>query len=164
MKVVVLGGGESGYGSAVLAQVKGLEIFLSDKGTIAPKYAEILDRYGIAYEEGTHTEARILDADLARRVSIRNEQIETTVVDYGNGNRVLGKTNYAALRSGEIEVGGHRIRTAPVSSLAKAREIAELLRERIRSGKFLLSEPVRPMPTGTTTKKLQIREEPGRNH
>ena len=65
MKVVVLGGGESGYGSAVLAQVKGLEIFLSDKGTIAPKYAEILDRYGIAYEEGTHTEARILDADLA---------------------------------------------------------------------------------------------------
>ena len=97
-------------------------------------------------------------------VSIRNEQIETTVVDYGNGNRVLGKTNYAALRSGEIEVGGHRIRTAPVSSLAKAREIAELLRERIRSGKFLLSEPVRPMPTGTTTKKLQIREEPGRNH
>ena len=65
MKAVVLGGGESGYGSAVLAQVKGLEIFLSDKGTIAPKYAEILDRYGIAYEEGTHTEARILDADLA---------------------------------------------------------------------------------------------------
>ena len=65
MKVVVLGGGESGYGSAVLAQVKGLEVFLSDKGTIAPKYAEILDRYGIAYEEGTHTEARILDADLA---------------------------------------------------------------------------------------------------
>ena len=49
MKVVVLGGGESGYGSAVLAQVKGLEVFLSDKGTIAPKYAEILDRYGIPY-------------------------------------------------------------------------------------------------------------------
>ena len=114
MKVVVLGGGESGYGSAVLAQVKGLEVFLSDKGTIAPKYAEILDRYGIAYEEGTHTEARILDADLARRVSIRNEQIETTVVDYGNGNRVLGKTNYAALRSGEIAIRKERPSASPV--------------------------------------------------
>lgn len=122
------------------------------------------EKYGCSLFVGIGIPIPILDADLARRVSIRNEQIETTVVDYGNGNRVLGKTNYAALRSGEIEVGGHRIRTAPVSSLAKAREIAELLRERIRSGKFLLSEPVRPMPTGTTTKKLQIREEPGRNH
>ena len=65
MKAVVLGGGESGYGSAVLAQVKGLDVFLSDKGRIEPKYAEVLDRYGIAYEEGTHTEARILDADFA---------------------------------------------------------------------------------------------------
>ncbi len=49
MKAVVLGGGESGYGSAVLAQVKGLDVFLSDKGRIESKYAEVLDRYGIAY-------------------------------------------------------------------------------------------------------------------
>ena len=60
MKVVVLGGGESGYGSAVLAQVKGLEVFLSDKGTIAPKYAEILDRYGIAYEDAISGQETIL--------------------------------------------------------------------------------------------------------
>lgn len=57
-----------------------------------------------------------------------------------------------------VEIEGNNI------TRQKAAEIAELLRERIRSGKFLLSEPVRPMPTGTTTKKLQIREEPGRNH
>ena len=61
-------------------------------------------------------------------------------------------------------VGGQRIRTAPVSSLSKAREIAELLKERIRSGRFLLSEPVRPMPAGTATKKLEIRETPERTY
>lgn len=64
MKVVVLGGGESGYGSAVLAKVKGLEIFLSDNGKIEPQYAAILAQYDIEYEAGKHTESRILDADL----------------------------------------------------------------------------------------------------
>lgn len=64
MKIVVLGGGESGYGSAVLAKVKGLEVFLSDIGQIELKYSSILDQYGIEYEQGKHTEAKILDADL----------------------------------------------------------------------------------------------------
>ncbi len=61
-KIVVLGGGESGYGSAVLAKVKGFDIFVSDMGTIAPRYAAILDRYGIPYEQGGHTPERIFDA------------------------------------------------------------------------------------------------------
>ena len=64
MKTVILGGGESGYGSAVLAKMKNMEVFLSDYGTIAPKYTAVLDRYGIEYESGQHTESRILDADL----------------------------------------------------------------------------------------------------
>lgn len=65
MKAVILGGGESGYGSAVLAKVKGLDVFLTDNGRIEPKYAAVLDRYGIEYEQGAHTQERILDADLA---------------------------------------------------------------------------------------------------
>ena len=96
----------------------------------------------------------VLDEDMARRVSIRNEQIETTVVDYGNGNKVLGKTNYAALQSGSIEVNGQKVRTAPVASLAKAREIADILKSWIQKGEFLLTEPVRPMPVGTSLKGL----------
>ncbi len=120
------------------------------------------ERYGCSLFVGIGVPIPILDTDLARRVSIRNEQIETTVVDYGNGNAVLGRTDYAALQSGEIEIGGRRIRTSPVSSISKAREIAELLKERIRSGRFLLSAPVRPMPAGTAMKKLRIRETPER--
>ncbi len=64
-KAVILGGGESGCGSAVLAKAKGWKVFLTDRGTIAPKYFELLDRYGIDYEQGAHTESSILDADLA---------------------------------------------------------------------------------------------------
>lgn len=64
-RVVVLGGGESGYGSAILAKVKGFDVFLSDKGKIADKYKAQLEKWGIPYEEGTHTEELILNADEA---------------------------------------------------------------------------------------------------
>ena len=62
-KIAVLGGGESGVGAAVLAQVKGFDVWLSDMGTIADRYKERLEQYNIAWEEGGHTEQRILDAD-----------------------------------------------------------------------------------------------------
>ncbi|HJA14328.1 MAG TPA: homocysteine biosynthesis protein [Candidatus Butyricimonas faecavium] len=113
------------------------------------------EKYGVSMFVGIGIPIPILDEDLARRVSIRNEQIETTVVDYGDGNKILGKTNYAALQSGEIEVNGHKIKTAPVASLSKARQIAEILKSWIQNGNFLLTEPVRPMPTGTSLKGLQ---------
>ena len=113
------------------------------------------EKYGVSMFVGIGIPIPILDEDLARRVSIRNEQIETTVVDYGDGNKILGKTNYAALQSGEIEVNGHKIKTAPVASLSKARQIAEILKSWIQKGDFLLTEPVRPMPTGTSLKQLK---------
>lgn len=62
-KIAVLGGGESGVGAAVLAHVKGFDVWLSDMGTIADRYKERLEQYNIAWEEGGHTEQRILDAD-----------------------------------------------------------------------------------------------------
>ena len=62
-KLVVLGGGESGVGAAILAKKKGMEVFLSDMGKIAPKYKQALDEANIPWEEGTHTESMILDAD-----------------------------------------------------------------------------------------------------
>lgn len=58
-----MGGAESGVGAAVLAKVKGFDVFLSDNGKIKPEYKEILDKWGIDYEEGGHTEEKILSAD-----------------------------------------------------------------------------------------------------
>lgn len=123
--------------------------------------AAYYEKYGVSLFVGIGIPIPVLDEDMARRVSIRNEQIETTIVDYGNGNRILGKTDYAALRSGEIEINGQKVRTAPVASLAKAREIAEVLKSRIQKGNFLLTEPVRPMPVGTRLNPLL--EKPAEN-
>ena len=63
-RLVVLGGGESGVGAAILGKVKGMDVFLSDMGEISSKYKAMLDSYSIPYEEGKHTEDEILDADL----------------------------------------------------------------------------------------------------
>ena len=62
-KMVILGAAESGVGAAVLAQKKGFEVFVSDMGKIKPRYVEMLNRYGIEWEDGHHTEDRILEAD-----------------------------------------------------------------------------------------------------
>lgn len=60
--LVVLGGAESGVGAAVLAKVKGFDVFLSDSGAIKPEYRAMLEKWGIEYEEGGHSEERILRA------------------------------------------------------------------------------------------------------
>lgn len=61
-KIVILGGGESGVGSAILAKSKGFDVFLSDKGSLQDKYKAELEQYGIPYEENEHTENTILTA------------------------------------------------------------------------------------------------------
>jgi UDP-N-acetylmuramoylalanine--D-glutamate ligase len=61
-RLVVLGGGESGAGAAVLAKKQGFDVFVSDSSEIKPKYKDILEKYGIAYEEKQHTEELILNA------------------------------------------------------------------------------------------------------
>ena len=63
-KLVVLGAGESGTGAAVLGKVKGYDVFVSDMGTIKEPYRAMLDQNGIAWEEGQHTEERVLQADV----------------------------------------------------------------------------------------------------
>ncbi len=62
-RIVVLGGGESGAGAAVLAKKEGFDVFLSDSVTIKDNYKRLLDGHGIAWEEGGHTEEKILSAD-----------------------------------------------------------------------------------------------------
>ena len=62
-KLVILGGGESGVGSAVLGKLKGYDVFLSDAGELTEKYVEELEKYGISYEHGGHDESKVLAAD-----------------------------------------------------------------------------------------------------
>ena len=77
------------------------------------------------------------------------------MLDYGvPGTPKLGQVSYEQLRSGEIEVNGTKIRTAPVSSLAKARKIANLLKAQIQEGTFFIQEPIQFFPSGTSLKPL----------
>lgn len=62
-KIVILGAGESGTGAAILAKTKGFDVFVSDVSTIKPEYKEMLNARNISWEEGKHTEQRILSAD-----------------------------------------------------------------------------------------------------
>ena len=117
--------------------------------------AAYYEKYGVSLFVGIGVPIPILDEDMAQRVSIRNEQIETTILDYGlPGSPVLGRTNYAELQSGCIKINGKEVRTAPVASLQKARQIAEILQKNIREGKFEITCPVALFPRETSLKKL----------
>jgi len=62
-RIVILGAGESGAGAAVLAKKQGMDTFVTDMGNIKPEYKELMDQYGVPWEEGRHTEELVLTAD-----------------------------------------------------------------------------------------------------
>ena len=66
-RLVVLGGGESGVGTAILGKKKGYKVFVSDKGKIKEKYKKVLEYFEIDWEEEQHTESKILDADVVMK-------------------------------------------------------------------------------------------------
>jgi UDP-N-acetylmuramoylalanine--D-glutamate ligase len=65
--LVILGGGESGVGTAILGQKQGYDVFVSDKGKIKEKYKDVLSHYGIDWEEENHSEDRILEATVVMK-------------------------------------------------------------------------------------------------
>lgn len=121
--------------------------------------------YGTTITVGIGVPIPVLNEEILEYVSVKDEDIFTQIVDYSEdypqGNpRTLGQVNYAQLTSGKIEVMGKKVPTSPLSSYPKAREIAETLKEWIKSGKFLLGEPVQLLPgpeSGLTFKPLKER-------
>jgi uncharacterized protein (DUF39 family) len=88
---------------------------------------------------------------MAKFTSISDEDLYTHIIDYGKDypqgiSNNYGMVSYAELKSGTIEVQGKRIPTVPLSSMVRAREIADLLKKRISTGKFLLGEPQNTLP------------------
>lgn len=75
-RIVILGAGESGVGSAVLALKQGYEVFVSDYGVIADNYLEILNEYNIDFEQKQHTEEKILNADVVMKSPGISEKVE----------------------------------------------------------------------------------------
>lgn len=120
--------------------------------------AGYFEKYGVTMYVGVGIPIPVLDEDMARRVMIRNSQIETNILDYGNpASGVLGRADYQSLFSGTITLNGKKIRTAPLSSVKVAREIAAILREEIMAGRFMLTEPVELFRKTTGLNSLQIK-------
>jgi len=125
---------------------------------MSPEYiqAAYFEKYGVSLFVGIGIPIPILDAEMAKRVSINNSQIETSVLDYGSaGTPKLGQVTYEELRSGFIKVDGKKVRTAPVSSLAKARKIADVLKDWLLKGDFEVTKPVQIFPKNTSLKGLK---------
>jgi len=104
-KIAILGAGESGVGTAILAKKKGYKVFVSDKGTIDKKYKKVLLHNDILFEEGKHTRAQIFDADLV----MKSPGIPDTVIlvqELLNRNiPVLSEIEFAAQFTKAIVVG-----------------------------------------------------------
>jgi uncharacterized protein (DUF39 family) len=123
--------------------------------------AAVFKNYGVSMFVGVGIPIPMLDEDMARFVTVRDREIKTTLLDYGVPGRsrpTLKVVDYEELKSGFVELGGRKVRTAPLSSLYKARRIAATLKEWIGRGEFLLQEPAAPLPADATVKPLEVKE------
>jgi uncharacterized protein (DUF39 family) len=120
--------------------------------------AAYYENYGVSMFVGIGIPIPVLDEDMALRLMIRNDQITTRILDYGDPDHPeLGRTNYESLMSGEIELNKRKIRTTSLSSIYQARKIADLLKAQLAEGSFLLSEAVEMFPRGKGLNSLDIR-------
>ena len=127
---------------------------MGDLKKMSPKWlvGASLQGYGCSLSVGLGVPIPILNEDMAKYTGISDDRILTQIVDYGkdypSGNsKSLGQVSYAQLKSGSIELNGHPVPTVPLSSVVKAREIADILKAKISKGSFLLGEPQFTLPT-----------------
>jgi len=121
--------------------------------------------YGVTLAVGIGAPIPILDEEILHHTTVTDTDIVAQIVDYGEAypNCVpgsLGEVSYAELKSGSIDVNGKKVPTAGLSSYAKAKEIANTLKQWIESGAFLLTSPVASLPSadsGITFKPLKER-------
>lgn len=122
--------------------------------------------YGATLTVGIGIPIPVLDEEIAYYTSVSDEKIYAPIVDYSKAypevtNEVIGSISYAQLRSGMIKINGQEVPTGSLSSYAKAREIANILKDWIKKGQFLLTQPVGKLPdaeSGYKFKPLKIRE------
>jgi UDP-N-acetylmuramoylalanine--D-glutamate ligase len=105
MRLVVLGGGESGVGTAILGKKKGYDVFVSDFGKIKGNYKEVLLINGIAWEEGKHTEELILNADVVMKSPGIPEKSPIVKKLVAKGIKVISEIEFASPFTKAITIG-----------------------------------------------------------
>jgi UDP-N-acetylmuramoylalanine--D-glutamate ligase len=105
MRLVVLGGGESGVGTAILGKEKGYEVFVSDFGKIKDKYKQVLTDNKIAFEEEQHTESKILNATVVMKSPGIPEKVAIVKKLVEKGIPVISEIEFAAAFTKAITIG-----------------------------------------------------------
>lgn len=121
--------------------------------------------YGVTLSVGIGVPIPILNEEILSYTTVKDEEILAQIVDYSEAypqrkSGSLGEVSYAQLKSGKITVQGKEVPTGSLSSYAKARKIASLLKDWIKKGEFLLAEPVELLPSvesGISFKPLKER-------
>jgi len=131
----------------------GTLMVLGDLKKMTPRYlvGVSLLGYGCSLTVGLGIPIPMLNEEIAHFCAVTDDQILAPIVDYGHDSpavtgRILGHVSYAQLKSGKMNLDGQEIPTVPLSSLVRAREVAQLLKEWIEKGQFLLGEPVDLLP------------------
>jgi L-aspartate semialdehyde sulfurtransferase len=123
-----------------------------------------LKGYGASLSLGVGIPIPILDQEVLRKTLVRDCDIPAEIIDYSNDypnktGKVICSLSYQDLKNESVEILGRRVEVSSMSSYAMALEVAEKLKEEIRDGKFLLSEPMRYLPTEQGMKPLNIKKE-----
>lgn len=117
----------------------------------------VFKAYGTSLNVGIGIPIPLLDREMLRFCAVRNEDIETNLIDYSVphlSRPTVRKVTYAELQSGQIEINGKMVKTSPTTSMRKAREIADILKEKIQSGSFELQAPVKLFTQNQGVKKM----------
>lgn len=110
--------------------------------------AATMTGYGVTMYVGVGVPIPLLIEEIVKHTAVRDEDLKTSIVDYGTPVRdrpVVREVTYAELKSGSVEIDGEEIRTSPLSSYKKAREIAGELKRRIEAGTFTMALATRPI-------------------
>ncbi len=105
MRLVILGGGESGVGTAILGKKKGYEVFVSDFGKIKDNYKEVLTNNGIKWEDEQHTESLILNADVVMKSPGIPDKAPIIKKLVEKGIAVISEIEFAAPFTNAITIG-----------------------------------------------------------
>jgi uncharacterized protein (DUF39 family) len=114
--------------------------------------------YGCTLIVGVGVPIPLLNEEIAQYTAVKDEDIYTQIVDYskdypeGGPIQSLGEVNYKQLKGGKIKFNGKEIPSTPLSSYPKAKKIAEILKDWIQKGKFLLGEPQQGLPSVSQSK------------
>jgi UDP-N-acetylmuramoylalanine--D-glutamate ligase len=104
-RLIILGGGESGVGTAILGKLKGYEVFVSDSGEILKKYKEVLLNNDIPFEEKKHTESKILNADVVMKSPGIPETVPLVLKLKEKGIKVISEIEFAAKYTAATMIG-----------------------------------------------------------